>query len=85
MEGVTDVPLRKIDRSILRVSLPDLLEDVWKARAELHCLRGHGPFSADINSSGVLAGRREEGITTGRRGCRVADEVVLPIGLRDTS
>ena len=82
MEGVADVPLRKIDRSILGVPLPDLLEDAGEARAKLHCLRGHIPVSGDIDSRGVLAGRRNKGTTTGRRSCRVADEAVLPIGLR---
>ena len=84
MEGVADVPLIKIDRSILGVRLPDLLEDAGEARAKLHRLRGHRPVGGDIYSRGVLIGRRKMGITTGRRGCGVADEVVLPIGLRQT-
>ena len=82
MKGVADVPLGKIDRSILGVSLPDMLEDAGEARAKLHHLRGHRPVGGDINSRVVLAGRRNKGITTGRRGCRVADEAFLLIGLR---
>ena len=82
MEGVADVPLRKIDRSILGVCLPDLMEDAGEARAKLHRLRGHRPVGGDINSRVVLAGRRNKEITTGRRGGRVADEAFLLIVLR---
>ena len=82
VEGVADVPLRKIDRSILGVRLPYLLEDAGEARAELHCLRGHIPVGGDICSRVVLTVRRKMGITAGRRGCGVADEAVLPIGFR---
>ena len=82
MEGVAVVPLRKIDMSILGVSLPDLLEDAGETRAKLHSLRGHEPVGGDIGSMGVLAGRRKMGITTRRRGRGVADEAVLLIGLR---
>ena len=81
MKGVADVSLGKIYRSILGVSLPDLLEDVGEAWAELHCLRGHRPVGGYIYSRGVLAGRRKIGITAWRRGCGVADEAVLQIGL----
>ena len=84
VEGVTNVPLLKIDWSFLRVSLPDLLEDVGEERAKLHCLGGHGPVSGYIDRRGVPAGRREKRITTGRRVCGVADEPVLLIGLRET-
>ena len=61
--------------------MPDLLEDAEEARAKLHHLRGHRPVGGDIDSIGVLSGRRKKGITTERRGCRVADEAVLPMGL----
>ena len=69
MEGVADVPLRKIDRSILGVSLPDLMEDAGEAWAGLHRLRGQRPAGRDIDSRGVLAVRRKMGIIAGRRGC----------------
>ena len=82
MKVVADVPLGKIDRSILGVSLPDLLEDAGEAWAELHLLRGQRPVGGDIDSRGVLAGRSKMGITAGRRGCGVADEAVLTISLR---
>ena len=82
MEGVDDVQIRKIYRSILGVCLPDILEDAGGARAELHHLRHQIPVGEDIYSRGVLAVRRKMGITAGRRGYGVAYEAVLPIGLR---
>ena len=84
MKCVTDIPLQEIDRAILRISLPDLLEDAGEVRTKLDRLRCHCPVGGHVDMRGVLARRRKERVTTGRRGCGVKYQPFLLIGLRNT-